>query len=126
MVFDNLGPCWTHLDTFGPFQTKINLLPKKDNVGFGGGAVEQKIIFRLKWSRRLQTGPDGSQMVKIIYFGPFWTPLDHFEMLTSLPCLAALFVLLVPFLGHPVVHIYKIHLQKKKEEEKNTDNKKCY
>ena len=24
-VFDNLGPLWTYLDTFGPFQTKINL-----------------------------------------------------------------------------------------------------
>ena len=31
-VFDNLGPFWAHLDTFGPFQTKINLLPHKDKV----------------------------------------------------------------------------------------------
>ena len=42
-VFDNLGPIWVHLDTFGPFQTKINLLPHKDKVGFIGGAFEQKI-----------------------------------------------------------------------------------
>ena len=44
-VFDNLGPFWAHLDTFGPFQTKINLLPHKDKVGFSEGAFEQKIIF---------------------------------------------------------------------------------
>ena len=59
-VFDNLGPFWAHLDTFGPFQTKINLLPRKGKVGFGGGAFKQKIIFRLKWSKRVQTGPKGS------------------------------------------------------------------
>ena len=29
-VFDNLGPFWAHMDTFGPFQTKINLLPHKN------------------------------------------------------------------------------------------------
>ena len=34
-VFDNLGPFWVHLDTFGPFQTKINLSPHKDKVVFG-------------------------------------------------------------------------------------------
>ena len=44
-VFDNLGPFLAHLDTFGPFQTKINLLPCKGEVGFGGGAFEQKIMF---------------------------------------------------------------------------------
>ena len=44
-VFDNLGPFRAHLDTFGPFQTKTNLLPHKEKVGFGGGAFEQKIIF---------------------------------------------------------------------------------
>ena len=65
-VFDNLGPIWAHLDTFGPFQTKINLLPQKDKVGFGGGAFEQKIIFCLKWSKKVQTGQKGSQMIKNI------------------------------------------------------------
>ena len=44
-VFDNLGLFWAHLDTSVPFQTKINLLPHKDKVGFGGGAFEQKLIF---------------------------------------------------------------------------------
>ena len=41
---ENLGPFWTHLHN-GPIQTKINLLPHKDKEGFGGGALEQKIIF---------------------------------------------------------------------------------
>ena len=47
-VFDNFGPFWAHMDTFGPFQTKSNLLPHKDKVGFNEGAFEQKIIFHLK------------------------------------------------------------------------------
>ena len=34
----------------GPF------LPKKDKVGFGGGALKQKINFCLKWSMRVQMG----------------------------------------------------------------------
>ena len=42
---DYLGPFWAHLDTFGPFRTKINLLSRKDK------ACEQKIIFRFKWSK---------------------------------------------------------------------------
>ena len=81
---DNLGPFWAHLDTFGPFQTKINLLPHKDKVGFGGGAFEQKIIFCLKWSIRVQMGPKGvpngqKYLVDISYpLGPF----DHFGTLT--------------------------------------------
>ena len=54
--FDNVGPLWAHLDTFGQFQTKINLLPHKDKVRFGGGTFEQKIIFRLKWSKRVPNG----------------------------------------------------------------------
>ena len=65
-VFDSLGPFWAHVDTFVPFQTKINLLPLKDKVGFGGGAFEQKIIFCLKWSKKVQTGQKGSQMIKNI------------------------------------------------------------
>ena len=43
-LFDNWGPFLAHLDTFGPFQTKIDLLPHKDKVGFSGGAFEQEII----------------------------------------------------------------------------------
>ena len=44
-VFDDFRPFWAHLDTFGPFQTKINFLPHKDKVEFGGGAFDKKIIF---------------------------------------------------------------------------------
>ena len=42
-VFDHLGPFWANLDPFGPFQTKMNLLPQMDKVVFGGGALDQKI-----------------------------------------------------------------------------------
>ena len=31
-VIDHLGPFWAHLDPFGPFQTKIILLPQMDNA----------------------------------------------------------------------------------------------
>ena len=57
--FDYLGPFWAHLDTFGRFQTKINLLPLKDKVGFGGGAFEQKIILL----EMVQKGRDGTKRV---------------------------------------------------------------
>ena len=60
-VSDNLGLIWAHEDTFKPFRTKIILLPNKDKVGFGGGAFEQKIIFRLKWSTRAQKSPKWSK-----------------------------------------------------------------
>ena len=63
-VFDHLGPFWAHLDPFGPFQTKMKFLPQIDKVGFGGGASEQKINFCLKWSKRVQRGSKGSQMIK--------------------------------------------------------------
>ena len=71
----------------------MNFLPRMDKVRFGGGASEHKITFCLKWSKRVQMGPKGSQIVKntsVDYFGPFWTLWDHFRTLTSLPCLAIL------------------------------------
>ena len=55
--------------------------------GFGGGALEQKINFRLKWYKRVQMGPVDSEWSKklrlaiLIPFGPFGT-------LTGLPYLA--------------------------------------
>ena len=51
----------------------------------------QKDHFCLKWSKRAQIGPKGSQMVKstwVDHFGSFWGVLDHFGTLTILPCLA--------------------------------------
>ena len=66
-VFDHLGPFWAHMNTFGPFQTTIKLLPHKDKVRFYRGAFEpKKSFFCLKWSKRVQTGPKGSQMVNNI------------------------------------------------------------
>ena len=44
-VFDHLdwNHFWAHLDPFGPFQTKMIFLPQMYNVGFGRGALEQKM-----------------------------------------------------------------------------------
>ena len=61
--FDNLGPFWARLDTFGSFQTKINLLTNKDKVGFGGDAFEQKVIFL---SEMVQKGPDRLKRVQMV------------------------------------------------------------
>ena len=53
-------------------------------------------------------GPSGHfwKNIYVDHFGPFWTPLDHFEMLTSLPCLA-IFVCFIGavYLGHPLPKI---------------------
>ena len=95
---DNLGPFWTHLHN-GPIQTKINLLPHMDKVGFGGCAFEQKIIFRLKWSKRVSNGKKhlGYQ---------FQTFLDPFKLLWNVekPAMFGHFCLFYwcVFLGHPV------------------------
>ena len=73
-VFDHLGPFWAHLDTFGPFQTKMNFLSQMDKVGFGGGAPEQRINFCLKWSkivqRWAQKGRKWSKNTWVGHFGP--------------------------------------------------------
>ena len=53
-------------DPFGPFETKMIFLPQKDKVGLGGGALEQKINFCLKWSKWAQkNGQNGP----LWYFG---------------------------------------------------------
>ena len=65
-VFDNLGPFWAHLDTFGSFQTKTNFLPDEDKEGFGGGAFEKK-------------GPKLSKTSRFTFLdllGLFWTTLE--------------------------------------------------
>ena len=97
-VFDNLGLFWAHLDTSVPFQTKINLLPHKDKVGFGGGAFEQKLIFVWncsKGSKRAQKGPKWSKTSRLTIldpFGPLWTTLQCWHACLVWPFL---FVLLV-------------------------------
>ena len=64
-VFDHLGPLWAHMNTFGPFQTKIKLLPYKDKVRFYRGAFEQKnhLLFEMiqKGSTRAQKGLEWSK-----------------------------------------------------------------
>ena len=65
-------------------------LPQMEKVGVGRGASEQNINSCLKRSKRVQMGPKGFLMVKntwVDHFGPFRTHLDHFGVLTSLPCL---------------------------------------
>ena len=103
--FDHLGPFWAYMDISGSFQLKTNLLPQKDKVGFHGGAFEQKIIFCLKWSKRVQTGPKESQTVKnnyVDHFRPFWATLECWQACLVWPFL---FVLLVRFFGHPVLYL---------------------
>ena len=56
-LFDNLGPFLAHLDTFGPFQTKIIWLPHRDKVGFGVHAFQQKIIFRFHLHKKVDLIP---------------------------------------------------------------------
>ena len=103
-LFDNLGPFLAHLDTFGPFQTKINLLPHKDKVGFSGGAFEQEIIWSvwngLEGCRRAQRVPNDQKQLG----WPFPTlldPFEHFGMLTSLPCFAIFVCFIGAFFGTP-------------------------
>ena len=53
-----------------------------DKVGLDGGDSDQKINFCLKWSKGVQMGPKGFQMVKNTWFdhlGPFSTLLNHFD-----------------------------------------------
>ena len=45
--FDNMGPFLAHLDTFGPFQTKINLLPIRTNLGLAGVLLWKKIMYKI-------------------------------------------------------------------------------
>ena len=67
MFLTLFGLIWILSDKF--------FLPHEDKEGFGGGAFEKR----------------RSQIVKnieVYHFGPFGAFLDHFGMLTSLPCLA--------------------------------------
>ena len=77
--FDHLGPFLGPSGHFWTISDKNQFVAQKDKEGFSDGAFEQKIIFRLKWSKRVQTGPKGFKMVKNIYvdhLGPFWTTLE--------------------------------------------------
>ena len=81
VVFDHLGPFWARLDPFGPFQTKNDFLLKSTSAKPYFVLKGQQIDFCLKWSKSVQMGPKGSQIVKnilVYHFGPFWTLLDPF------------------------------------------------
>ena len=71
----NLNNIWAHLDTFGPFQPKINLLPHKGS----------------KWSKT-------SRLTILDPFVPPWTTLECWQACHVWPFL---FVLLVRFFGTP-------------------------
>ena len=82
-VFDKLGLFQTHLDTFGPFRTKINLLPHKKKVVFGGGAFVQKNHFSFQMVHKGPAGPKRcpkwsktSRLTILDPFGLFWTTLE--------------------------------------------------
>ena len=60
-VFDHLGPFWAPLDPFGPFQTKIDFLLRSTSDKPYFVHLGQKIHFCLKWPKRVQMGPKGSQ-----------------------------------------------------------------
>ena len=74
-----------------------------DNVGFGGGASEQKSIFVWngpKGPRGAQKGPKWSKTLRLtilVPFGPFWTTLERWQACHVWPFL----VQNGPFLGHP-------------------------
>ena len=90
-LFDHLGPFWAHLDPFGPFQTRIDILLWSTSAEPYFVHLGQKIIFVWngpKGSRWIQTGSQMIKKTQVDHFGPFWAPLDHFGALTSLPCLA--------------------------------------
>ena len=63
-VFDHWEPFWAHLDPFGPFQTRIDILLRSTSANPYFVHLGQKNHFCLKWSKRVQMGPKGSQMVK--------------------------------------------------------------
>ena len=97
--FDHLGPLWAGREPFGPFQTKNDFLLKSTYAKPYFVLLGQQIDFGLKWSKSVQMGPEENcQIVKnilVYHFGPLRTSLDHFEMLTSSPCLA----ILICFIG---------------------------
>ena len=103
-TWDPCGPYWTISNDSNDFLLK-STSAKSYFVLMG-----QQIDFCLKWSKSVQIGPKRSKIfrnISVFHFGPFWTPLDHFGMLTSLPCLAIFVCFIGAFiLGHPVVHLF--------------------
>ena len=63
-VHDPLESFWAHLDPLGPFQTRIDILLQSTSAKPYFVHLGQKNHFCLKWSKRVQMGPKGFQMVK--------------------------------------------------------------
>ena len=67
-VFDHQEPFWAHLDPFGPFQTRIDILLRSTSVKPYFVHLGQKIHFRLKWSKRGQISPKGRGLRDVLEF----------------------------------------------------------
>ena len=65
-LFEHLGPFWAHLDPFGPFQTRIDILLRSTSAKPYFVHLGQKNNFCLKWSKRVQMGQIWFQMEKKI------------------------------------------------------------
>ena len=103
-VFDHLGPIWARLDPFGPFRTKNDFWLKSTSAKPYFVLMGQQIDF----CQMVKKCPDGPIRVpncqKKLLGLPFWNLLDHFGMLTSLPCLAICVCFIGAFfLGHSVL-----------------------
>ena len=79
-----LGQFWAYLHSFGSFWTQIDILPLEHKLPIVQSALEQKIKFCLKWSKRVLMGQKWSQMLPktktcyIHHFGPF-EPLSDID-----------------------------------------------
>ena len=81
--FDHLGPFWAHLDPFGPFPTRIDILLRSTSAKPYFVQLGQKNHFCLKWSKRVQMGPKGVPNGQKHLGRPFWSLLDPFGPLWS-------------------------------------------
>ena len=103
-VYDYLGPFWAHMDTFGPFQTKINLLPQRQSrVSRRCFWAKNHILFEM-----VQRGPDRPKRVpngKKQLGWPFRTTLECWQACHVWPFL---FVLLVRLFWDTLYFIWLI------------------
>ena len=77
-VCDHFAPLWTHRDPFWPFQTKNDFLLQSTLAKPYFVHLGQQIHFCMKWPKRVQMDPKGSQMVKNHSGRPFWSLLEYF------------------------------------------------
>ena len=105
-IFDHLGPFWTHLDSFGSFQTKLDFLLQITSAKKHFSVLRQKIKFCLKWSKRVQMGPKWPQMAKNMLYWSFWIILDPRRPLWDIsnPAIFGHFWPKKGFFGPPCAH----------------------